>query len=201
MQPNRRRSWLGPIQTLLTILLVLNVLSLPVSVFQWITGRYVIGAVDLHAVFPQGVPDLDDRHASLGRVELFWEPGGALQILLFAISQGFGAVLATLAMLVYARRTVREAREHDPFTPAMVRRLRTLGLLVLAGGLVYELAELIAGWALLHIALDRTGIASLGAQPDTLPTFWWLLPGLLVFAFAEVIRHGCALRAELDEVI
>jgi hypothetical protein len=31
--------------------------------------------------------------------------------------------------------------------------------------------------------------------------FWWLLLGLVILAFAQFIEHGCALRAELDEVI
>jgi hypothetical protein len=30
---------------------------------------------------------------------------------------------------------------------------------------------------------------------------WWLPMGLVILAFAQVIDHGCALRAELDEVI
>jgi hypothetical protein len=31
--------------------------------------------------------------------------------------------------------------------------------------------------------------------------FWWLLLGLVILAFAQVVEHGCALRAELDDVI
>ena len=34
-----------------------------------------------------------------------------------------------------------------------------------------------------------------------LVNFWWLLPGLVILAFAQVVEHGCALRTELDEVI
>ena len=47
-------------------------------------------------------------------------------------------------------------------------------------------------------ALLREGVFG----PDSgYPSLWWLAPGLLVLAFAELVRRGCYLQAELDQVI
>lgn len=196
VKATRRRSWLGAISIFVTFLIILDLIALPLLALQLFDGGYVIGKVDLRGLVPNGLPNVSHDAGGFGGVDLFWTPTGPVQILLFAVGHGLGWVAATLPMLVYAQRTIRQARDHDPFTLAMVHRLRVLGTLVLAGGLAYELAAYLAGRALLRIALRSLGTDSVAATPDSLPTLWWLLPGLLILAFAEVIRHGCLLRAE-----
>jgi hypothetical protein len=197
----RHSRWLETIRAVLIILIILDLLSLPISVLQLFNGAYPIGTVFLEDVFPQGfgkpVP------VSLGRVELMWHPTGAFQILMFGLSMGLGFIVATLPMLGYAYRVTGHALHGDPFTMEMVGKLRKLGLLIIVGGLVSQAAAFVAGEALLRVALaDEPGLrAGAYLEPARYLSFWWLLPGLLVLAFAEIVRRGCQLRAELDGVI
>jgi len=121
------------------------------------------------------------------------------ETLLYLTGHGLAFSLATIPMLVMARRLVDHARYGDPFRPAMVRRLRVLGFVVLLGGALCEAVEYAASYTLMRISLP--GDVLFGASPDVSVTFWWLLPGCVLLAVAEVVRRGCALRAELDEVI
>jgi hypothetical protein len=170
MRSTRQRwTWLGPIRVLLATSIILDCLSLPIGALQLFNGGYPIGTVMFGDLFPQGIPNFTHSHMSFGGVQLMWHPTGAFQILMFGLSHGLGLTVATLPMLGYAYHVTGEALRNDPFTLAMVRKLRKLGLLILLGGLVYEAAAFVAGRALL--------------------------------AFAEVVRRGCYLRAELDQVI
>jgi Protein of unknown function (DUF2975) len=204
MRSTRQRwTWLGPIRVLLVILLVLDCLSLPIGVLQLFNGGYPIGTVMFGDLFPQGIPNFTHSDMSFGAVDVMWHPTGFFQILMFGLSHGLGSIVATLPMLGYAYHVTGDALRNDPFTLAMVRKLRTLGLLILVGGVVSEAAAFVAARALLDDALSNEPTLREGASldPSQYPSFWWLLPGLLVLAFAEVVRRGCYLRAELDEVI
>jgi hypothetical protein len=196
-------TWLRPFRAILLVLIVVNVLSLPVGVLQLFNGRYVIGTVDFHALFPQGQPRPTQAGITFGSVDFFWGPTDAYQTVLFGLSQGLGWIVATLPMLVYAHHVTDEALRNDPFTMTMVRKLRTLGLLILVGGLVAEVVVFAAGWALLDEALANEPGLRAGANLELVryPSVWWLLCGLMVLGFAEVVRRGCLLRAELDDVI
>jgi hypothetical protein len=121
-----------------------------------------------------------------------------VQTLLGLLTHGLAQGMVTLPMIIFARRLVDRAILNGPFTMSMVRGLRRLGLLVLVGGF---LAELVRSAAL--IALYNSAVSGGDAIVDTnwMIDFWWLLLGLVILAFAQVIEHGCALRAELDEVI
>jgi hypothetical protein len=182
----QRRTWLGPIGAL-----------------QLFNGGYPIGTVMFYDLFPQGIPNFTHSNMSFGGVQFMWHPTGAFQILMFGLSHGLGFIVATLPMLGYGYHVTGEALRNDPFTLAMVRKLRKLGLLILVGGLVSEAAAFVAGRALLDDALSHEPALRKGANLDVnqYPSLWWLLPGLLVLAFAEVVRRGYYLRAELDEVI
>jgi hypothetical protein len=188
---------------LLVILMALDCLSLPIGVLQLFNGGYPIGTVLFLDLFPQGVPNVTHPHMSFGGVEFMWHPTGAFQILMFGLSHGLGFIVATLPMLGYAYHVTGDALRNDPFTLAMVRKLRKLGLLILVGGLASEAVAFAAGWALLDDALSDEPLLRDGASldPNQYPSLWWLLPGLLLLAFAEVVRRGCYLRAELDEVV
>jgi hypothetical protein len=116
---------------------------------------------------------------------------------------GLGYLVASLPMLVYAYHVTDEALRNDPFTLEMVSKLRKLGLLILVGGLVCEAAAFGGRRALLNDVLGDQLALREGSymDPSGYPTFWWLAPGLLVLAFSELVRRGCYLQAELDQVI
>jgi hypothetical protein len=121
------------------------------------------------------------------------------QRLLYLTTYRLAFILATIPMLVLARRLIGQAMRGDPFTPAMVRRLRVLGAVVLVGGALSEAAQYAAADALLRISLPPELLP--WAQPNVRITLWWIMPGLILLAIAEVVKRGVALRAELDGVI
>jgi hypothetical protein len=82
-----------------------------------------------------------------------------------------------------------------PGHPVVPAALRRLGVVVLAGGAAAEIVRVLSAVALPHLA----GVD--GTLPLSGFGLWWLPMGLVVLAFAQVIDHGCALRAELDQVV
>jgi hypothetical protein len=100
-------------------------------------------------------------------------------------------VVTVLALLVWI---VRHARRGDPFTPATVRRLRALAVVTLAGCL----AGLVETGAAFYLSGT---VASDGIVADWSPPVHWLLAGFGLFAVAELIKRGCAMRAELETVV
>jgi hypothetical protein len=98
-----------------------------------------------------------------------------------------------------ARRLVDLAMGPEgPFTVAMADGLHRLGVIVLVGGFLAEVVQEAAKIALYATAVhDGHPFAHAGYLID----FWWLLTGFAIVGFAAVIRHGCALRDELAEVI
>ena len=104
----------------------------------------------------------------------------------------FAVVVALLALLL---RIVWHARRGDPFTPATVRRLRVLAVVALAGGYLAAVVELVAS---MHLSSTVTtdgviGFSQLSAH--------WLLAGFGLFAVAEVVNRGYAMRSELETVV
>lgn len=199
-QPRQRRTWLRPIRMFLGILIVFNLVGLLAASLQLFDGAYVIGTVRLHDLVPGAIP-VAEPDLGVGDVQVLWHPVGTFQILMFALGHGLGYLVVSLPMLVYAYHVTDEALRNDPFTLVMVSKLRTLGLLVLIGGLVSEAAAFGASRALLRDVLADDPALLEGAGVGASPSIWWLAPGLLVLAFAELVRRGCYLQAELDHVI
>lgn len=207
MPPTSRpkRSWLGAIHGFLFALLILDLLALPLSVLP--NGAIHLGSVSLidlwnnqpvlpprthPEVFPDQVPILLGVRPS------------ALQFVLYKLGHGFAYLAVTIPILIYARRITNAARLADPFTLEMVRRLRRLGALILAGGAFAELTSYLTSVAVLDIYLDRYHAESLmrfDALPDYQPGLWWVLPGLILLGVSEIVRRGVDLRNELDTVI
>jgi hypothetical protein len=203
--PRPRRSWLATIQGLLLVLLVLDFLALPLYVLP--NGAIQLGSVGLidlwsnrpvlpprthPEVFTDRVPILLGVHPS------------PLQFVLYKLGHGFIYLAVTIPILIYARRIANAARLADPFTLEMVRRLRRLGLLILAGGVVAELTSYLTSLAVLDIYLDKYHAEPLmrfDALPDYQPSLWWVLPGLILLGVSEIVRRGVDLRDELDTVI
>jgi preprotein translocase subunit Sss1 len=102
----------------------------------------------------------------------------------------YAVVVALMALLL---RVVWLARRDDPFTFATVRRLRVLAVIALAGYVGF-LVELVAATYLSSTVID--GVAGYSQFP-----LHWLLVGFGLFAVAEVIKRGCAMRAELETVV
>jgi hypothetical protein len=104
----------------------------------------------------------------------------------------YAVVAAVLALLL---RIVWHARRSDPYTPATVRRLRVLAVVTLAGGYLAFLVELAAA---MHLSSTVTTDGVIGFSQ--LPLHWFLI-GFGLFALAEIIKRGNAMRAELETVV
>lgn len=103
--------------------------------------------------------------------------------------------LVVVLLLIQLLRIVRHARRHDPFTTATVRRLRVLAVVALAGGYLAAFAQVLAAMELSGTVLSD-GLTAYFELP-----LYWFVVGFGLFAVAEVVRRGCALRAELETVI
>lgn len=103
--------------------------------------------------------------------------------------------LVVAALLVLLLQIVRRARHSDPFTRDTVRRLRILAVVALAGGYLGFLVELISS---MYLSSTVTTEGYLGLAQLQLH---WILIGFGLFAVAEVVNRGCAMRAELETVV
>jgi hypothetical protein len=197
-----RTGWLRIIRVVLVIALAGDLVSLPLLLLQH--GLVIVAQTNIGGVIDPNAPPLHLRvpHLFLDdtTISLDSRPSYGLY-LLYRLENGLAYTVVTLPIILYAMRTVDDALRGDPFTVRMVRRLRNLGLMVLLGGIVAETTATLAGWALLDAALPNDGLLRDLAQPYHQTTVWWLLPGLLLLAFAAFVKRGVDLRAELDGVI
>ena len=193
MQKRRPRR-LGKIRGLLSLMLTLDVLTVIGAALVRVTG----GNVTNFTVYPEAIYGAQqfNQHLWPVSVEVYIDHPSLAQTILGLFAHQLAIAIATIPMLIYARRLVDRAIRNHPFTPEMARGLRRLGLLVLAGGLGAEFVRAAAMIALTHSATAGSYVHS-----EWTINFWWLLLGLTILAFAQVVEHGCALRAELDEVI
>lgn len=194
----RRDFWLRFIRVVLGVMLFLDVIAL---VPAFLNNVQTVGTVSAGDIFAGG-PYVHRLHQELSVTSVYVIPTArptVAQTLLYAVSHGVAFSLAVIPMLILARRLIGGVLTEGPFTGKTVRRLRVLGVVVLAGGAVSELTEYITA----RILLDSAVTASLRtwAEPDFHLTLWWLMPGLIVLAFAEVVRRGQTLSDELDTVI
>jgi Protein of unknown function (DUF2975) len=196
------KTWLKVVSWVLNGILVLNVVLIPLLVFAHGSPR--VATVDVGALF-SGDPYVKARQhlpgLNLSQMSVYADRPTVAQDLLYSLGNGLAVMLVLIPLLVSAIRLVEHASRYDPFTPQMVRRLRRLGVLVLVLGLLSSVAEYAAQKALLRISLPHDDTLHLNATIGHYPTLWWLIPGLMLLAFSEIVRHGCDLRAELDEVI
>ncbi|MEU7909403.1 DUF2975 domain-containing protein [Actinoplanes sp. NPDC049118] len=203
MAPSPRRSGaLRPLRVLLTFTIIGNILFLLVTATNWISGGRT--PVQFWAPFdalnnpvpdplqPAFTPKVDDVVAVTVA-----DPTPA-QATLELIAGGTVGAVAWLVIAILARRIVTSALRADPFTVSTGDQIRRLGIVVLAGGGLAELIRAAVLYALYHSVFPSSSYT--GPVTDDL-SYWWLPLGLAVLAFAAVVRHGCALRAELDEVI
>jgi hypothetical protein len=114
-----------------------------------------------------------------------------------AVLSWLPTALVAVTMLALLFRAVRGAMRSGPFTSAVVRRLRLLGVVVVVGGPVAWLTQFVAQFAL----VDTVSAAGAAAHLDLSTPLLWLLVGVGYLAVAEVARYGLAMRTELEEVI
>jgi hypothetical protein len=204
VQPARRRASraLRAVHAFLALVIVLNVLGLVITALNWLGGgrtpvMFRVFPDDVYGSRPP-VPQPSYRRFDVEEALVSVRHPSLPQRILEEVASGTVLLVVILVLAVLARRTVVAAMADDPFSPDMARRLTRLGMTVLIGGAAAELTRLLAGMALYRSA--HGGGYALYAQTSLIGS-WWLALGLAVLAFSAVVRHGCALRAELDQVI
>ncbi|MFI1995473.1 DUF2975 domain-containing protein [Actinoplanes sp. NPDC020271] len=205
MAPSPRRSGaLRPLRALLTLTVIGNVLFLLVTPAHWVRSWRAplefwapLDALKDPAPDPlQPAFTTKVGHADNHVLVTVLDPTPA-QTTLEIIAMGAVSAVAWLVIAILARRIVTSALHTDPFTTTTADRLRGLGIVILAAGGLAGLIRLAASYALFHSVFPSSTY-----QGDLIDlSLWWLPLGLAVLAFAAVVRHACALRAELDEVI
>ncbi|GAB3755897.1 DUF2975 domain-containing protein [Microlunatus parietis] len=112
------------------------------------------------------------------------------------LTERFVPVGIAAGVAVVINRIVGSAMAGDPFSGTNLRRIRTVGLLLLFGGVVAAAVSVAAQWLIAWISLgDGAGTPVLMEPPMI------TLAGVVVLAISEVMPKGAALRAELDEVV
>src|SRR5438046_2520272 len=133
--------------------LVPDLIYLPLPLLH--TEGITIGTAPLDAVLDIRNYPLHRKFADLSPYDALISPSHDptyLQYLLYQTQRGLAYTIVTIPMLFYGIRITGQAIRSDPFTQQMVRRLRNLGLLVLIGGLLSEIAANVAGDVLLDIS-------------------------------------------------
>jgi hypothetical protein len=155
-----------------------------------------------HAAVPIQISadDLDELPAGLrvaswvdARVELP-HPTTQQMLLLSALQAGRGVLI--VAGLWQLRRLLQAVLRDDPFGPDSVRRLRTLGSLLVSGSILVAVFEHVVRLSLFS-SLPGYPSLHLGMAGFTVPGAA-LLGGLGAFVFAAIFEHGARLRSEVE---
>jgi hypothetical protein len=110
-----------------------------------------------------------------------------------------GPLVLLVAGLWLVRGLLKTVLVGDPFGPPNVRRLRTLGFLLVAGGPAVELLNYMFRSALYN-DMPVFPSVNLGSAGFSLPG-GALLGGLGAFIIAEVFAHGSRLREDVEGTI
>jgi hypothetical protein len=102
----------------------------------------------------------------------------------------FTAVLVVLLHIVHTAR-------RNPFSAANVLKLRILAVFLFLGGYVCVTLEKYSG---IYLSGSVTN-GEWGGYYDRFGLVYYLLVALVLFGVSQVIKRGCDIRAELDEVI
>lgn len=196
MESLRRPDWLKELQAVLILGLVVIGVAGVFGAAAVVSGESM--QVELPASEVDGTVDYELREGAAVvdvqelRVEVV-DPSVEQRVAWALTSLPTFAVVA--AMLALLLRIVWRARRSDPFTVATVRRLRVLAVVALAGGYLGFLVEALAAMHLSSTVMTDGIVANL-----QLPLQWFLV-GFGLFAVAEVVKRGCAMRAELETVV
>jgi hypothetical protein len=179
-----KTNWLNELRSLVLAGLVLGTAG---ALFQIVTLVFFNAPITVTTSPPDAAANVLSA-----RIEVP-EPTGK-QIALYAAT-GLPTVVVVLTVLWLLFRLLSQARKADPFTPATVRGLRRLALVVIAGG---SLAGLIEVFAQMELSATIPPGSSEGVW--SVPLLWILL-GAGFLAVAELVARGVAMREELDRVI
>ncbi|MEU4626495.1 hypothetical protein AB0G04_41760 [Actinoplanes sp. NPDC023801] len=113
---------------------------------------------------------------------------------LLAALPRFVLVTVTLALLW---RAIGRARRTDPFRSGLAGSLRSLGILLIGGGVLAWLTEVVARFGL-SSTVDVGGTYT--TVDLTVPAVW-LFFGITLLAVGEIVRRGQEMRADLDGVV
>jgi hypothetical protein len=204
MLKRTRPGRLTGIRRLLSLMLSLNIVGLILAALTRVSGGIVTTfEVDPEQVYGPQPYVLQQTNVGVIRpldIVVYLDHPSLGQTVLGLLAHGLAYTVATIPMLIYARRLVDEAITTHPFTFSIARGLRRLGLVVLLGGFLAEVVRSLAAIALRQGAIHE-GNPLTNANWIDGASFWWIVLGITILAFAQVVEHGCTLRQELDEVI
>jgi hypothetical protein len=149
----------------------------------------------LPSAVPVGQPSTELR---IQAVSVSIQDPSGYQTLLDLLTGPLPLAVGTLPILWYALRLIDRITVAQPFTGATATALRRLGVVVLIAGAASEVVRNVAGY-LLAATVVPAGARTV--MVDYTTSVWWVMLGLLLLAFAQIIGYGRSLRAELDAVI
>ena len=120
--------------------------------------------------------------------------------MLLRSAQDAGPAVLSVWGLWLVTGVLRSVMRGDPFGPANVLRLRSLGALLVVGGIVVNLVSY-ALQNVLFTELPEYPSVELAAGPFSPIPGAALLAGLIVFVFAEIFAHGSRLREDVEGTI
>ena len=113
----------------------------------------------------------------------------------YSVGRDLAPSVLAIAILWVLHRILDSVREGDPFNSSNVRRLRTIGLLLLVGA---PIAGLVQSGFEQALASSTTGAGS--GLSFSIPGDA-LIAGLGVFVLAQVFAHGVRLREEAEGTV
>lgn len=184
------------------------------SASQWTANpsvRVQLGGGDEVSVLDFYVARLNDGFPDDGRVPAHWGellPGPsvvqvwdltALQQISYLLLQLAGFALVGFVALTLAR-VVADSRRESPFTERNVRRLRRIGVLVVAGAPLASVAH----WGVGRWFVESSSMADRVSVPSyhwsSLP--WWaMLVGAAVLVLAGVWRRGVRMANDVEGLV
>jgi Protein of unknown function (DUF2975) len=196
--PPRRELWLSILQAVLGLAVVGIVLAaaglvLMVGLAAADVGRWPV-TIPVIGVPTTSAPDLPPGVRLTGPAQLTMELDLG-QTLLFAAG-ALPLLVLGLCILVLLLRTLRDAIRGEVFTAVNARRIRTVGLLLLFGGVAGTAVQHLTNWL-----IARSVVGDLAGGPFLRPPWAAIGAGVAVLAVTEIVHRGVLLRAELDEVV
>jgi len=154
--------------------------------------------VTVHQEFDLEAPDSlpPDTFAGTVRVPVtFVVQDASPKQIWYSVGRDLAPAVLFIAILWFLHRLLDSVRDGDPFNSSNVRRLRTIGLLLLAGA---PIAKLVRSGFEQALASSTTGAGS--GLSFSIPGDA-LIAGLGVFVLAQVFAHGVRLREDAEGTV
>lgn len=124
--------------------------------------------------------------------ELIEPPRPALFLLIICI-----VLSLALAIIYQLRKIFATLADNNPFTIENSKRLRIMGILVIAGSLIYHLIGYVIGLSTVK-SLATLDIKDFKFQINFHPDLGMLFMGIVLLILAEIFHRGCHLQEEID---